>query len=86
MFLMERGAMANNYPIERYLDLYTCLILALATVLSIGLRPWLRAKWTTKEGETSVMIGREVYFWTLLIVSLISVGAASYSPFIYFRF
>lgn len=86
MFFFERGSMADFYPIERYLDTYTGLILAIAAVLSIGFRPWAGKRLSAVVGSMVLIAGREVYFWTLLLVSIISVGAASYSPFIYFRF
>jgi len=86
MFMFERGDLTHLYPIERYLNSYSGLILGIAAVLSIGLRPWLSGKVSSSDVSAAAFVLREGFFWILLLGSIISIGAASYSPFIYFRF
>ena len=86
MFLFERGAEAGFHPLARYLDAYLVVVMAIAAVFSIGLRPWVLAR-LEGQGEAPVLrFAGEAWFWVLFLVSIVSVGAASYSPFIYFRF
>jgi alginate O-acetyltransferase complex protein AlgI len=80
MVLWERGDLAAAYPVARYVDLYAVLILMVAAALSVALHPWLRARVALPR------IAAQAWFWILFAITLISVGAASYSPFIYFRF
>ena len=80
MFLFRSGPEAVFHPVTRYLDAYTIVIAAMAMPLSVGLRPWLEHHFTLGT------MASEVRFWALFGLAIVSVGAASYSPFIYFRF
>lgn len=86
MFLLERSEMAALYPVARYCDPYVLVVLVVACLLSIGLRPWLNDKLAAQTDGPVLRVGREAWFWIVFGTSIISVGAASYSPFIYFRF
>lgn len=86
MLGLETGAAAMFYPMARYADPYVWLILALGVALSVPVISGpLRAR------IAALPAGRQVWiigqgFWALFAITLVSVGAASYSPFIYFRF
>lgn len=86
MFLWNRGNEAVFYPVARYADTYVFAIMFLAAVVSIGLRPWLDGKITANFRIRSDGWISSVWFLLLFTLAVISVGAASYSPFIYFRF
>ena len=86
MFLFNRGGDADFYPVARYLDPYVICILVLAAVFSIGFRPWYARNIAAQTETAMTRLVGEVWFWALFALSIISVGAASYSPFIYFRF
>lgn len=80
MFLFESGPDAAFYPLARYLDAYAVLVAAVAICFSVGLRPWLERRFAPGP------VAAELRFWALFGLAVVSVGAASYSPFIYFRF
>lgn len=83
MLLAETGPLAHHFPIERFATPYVLILLVLGAALSLGLRPWLA---TRLEALPAPGLRTELWFWGLFVVTLVSVGAASYSPFIYFRF
>ena len=85
MFLMTSGPTAEFYPMARYLDAYITAVLMIGAVFSIPTAAWLQSK-AANAFPALAGVGREAMFWALFIVSVVSVGAASYSPFIYFRF
>ena len=85
MFLFASGPAADFHPVGRYLDGYLTIILLIGAVLSVPSAAWLQGR-AARAFPTLAAPGREALFWALLIASVASVGAASYSPFIYFRF
>jgi len=86
MFLGQRGAEAAFFPLARYVDAYIYCILALAMIVSVGLRPWLNEKFANHVPFLTGHFVSAMWFLALFALAIISVGAASYSPFIYFRF
>lgn len=80
MFLFRIGPEAVFHPLARYLDAYAIVVAAVGIPLSVGLRPWLERRLAPGA------IASELRFWILFVLAVLSVGAASYSPFIYFRF
>lgn len=86
MVLWEVGSEAVFYPLVRYFDGYFATVMMLGIVLSVGFVPWLRDRLGRSSPERLLSVGREFWFWALFLITLVSVGAASYSPFIYFRF
>jgi alginate O-acetyltransferase complex protein AlgI len=80
MFLFRNGPEAVFHPLTRYLDAYAIVVAAVAIPISVGLRPWLERRFAPGA------MASEVRFWALFVLAIVSVGAASYSPFIYFRF
>ncbi|WP_436398714.1 MBOAT family O-acyltransferase [Roseobacter sp. S98] len=80
MFLFRSGPEAVFHPLTRYLDAYAIAVAAVAIPVSVGLRPWLERRFPLG------IMASEVRFWALFGLAILSVGAASYSPFIYFRF
>jgi len=86
MLLGQSGELAQFYSIGRYLDAYMATILVLAIVLAF---PVVNIFYTTSMDAVSPSLQRRLYaimYWVIFGVTVISVGAASYSPFIYFRF
>lgn len=86
MFLLERGNAAEFYPLARYFSGYVGIILVTAAVFSVGARPKMSDFLTPHMSGAAQGVLREGTFWLLFFLSVVSVGAASYSPFIYFRF
>lgn len=86
MFLGETGARAAFHPFSRYVDGYVVFIFALAVMFSIPLGNWVGPRLRSALGERPVRGLIIAGLWACFILSLVSVGAASYSPFIYFRF
>jgi len=86
MFLFNHGQEAGFYPLVRYIDSYVLLVMVIASVTSIGLRPWCAQHLQNRTSQLTQKLSIELGFWVLFGLSIISVGAASYSPFIYFRF
>ncbi|WP_420862198.1 MBOAT family O-acyltransferase [Algirhabdus cladophorae] len=86
MFQLQSGTMADFYPVGRYLDAYVLCIMAIGIVASVGFRPWCAAKIAATASPRIQRLSNEIWFWALFVAAIISVGAASYSPFIYFRF
>ena len=85
VFLFASGPAADFHPVGRYLDGYLAIILLIGAVLSVPSAARLQGR-AARAFPTLAAPGREALFWALLIASVASVGAASYSPFIYFRF
>lgn len=86
MFLFNHGPEAVFYPLTRYIDSYVVLVMIIACAVSIGLRPWCAQYVQSRTSQATQKLSIELGFWMLFALSIISVGAASYSPFIYFRF
>ena len=86
MTLGRTGPLAHYYPVERYMDGYVLIVMGLAMVFSVGLRPWLSDLIAAARPYPYMRQFREVWFWLVFVAALVSVGATSYSPFIYFRF
>jgi alginate O-acetyltransferase complex protein AlgI len=82
----QTGPEAGAYPLERYLDGYVLLVLAVGAVLSVPVARWLRGRAQAGLGPQGVTVGVQVGVLVLFAAAVVSVGAASYSPFIYFRF
>lgn len=80
----QSGAAADFYPVARFLDAYVMLVMIAGVLFSTPFAGWLRRRIILSGLVAQVM--PLMLFWLLFLVSLISVGAASYSPFIYFRF
>lgn len=85
MLLFASGPAAEFHPAARYLDSYLTLVLLIGAVFSIPTAAWLERR-AAQALPALAAPGREIVFWVLLIASVVSIGAASYSPFIYFRF
>jgi len=86
MIFGTSGAQAALYPLARYFDGYMLTVMLVGAAFSAPLSSWLidRARTTLPEtGQVALRLGT---LSLLFAVSLVSVGAASYSPFIYFRF
>lgn len=88
MVLGRAGAEADFYPLARYLDLYVGILILIASALSVGAAKWFLPPSEPADGSSSPRMTfiQEGWFWILFLGTLISVGASSYSPFIYFRF
>ena len=86
MLLGTTGPQAGFHPLARYADAYVLVVMLTGAVLSAPLAPRLIAR--LREGLPGPAIGalRTCVLWALFLTALISLGAASYSPFIYFRF
>lgn len=86
MLLGQSGATAELYPWIRYCDGYVLLILCIGAIFSMPTARWLRGQLVerlpAKVSGSVLALG----FVSLFVISVVSVGAASYSPFIYFRF
>lgn len=81
MLLGVHGAEAFAHPVWRYLDAYVITVMAVGVAFSTPLpaRAWARAT----EALPALSL---VWTWGLFLAALVTLGAASYSPFIYFRF
>lgn len=84
MLAGQSGSAAAFYPLAKYLDTYVAMVLIFGAIFALPTVPWMRKK--IEEGSPFKAVSREVVFVVLFAASLISIGAASYSPFIYFRF
>lgn len=86
MLGLQSGVQAGLYPLARYADGYSLALLALGAVLSV---PFTMA--ATRAGFARLPATLQaplaiIGVGLLFLAALISVGAAAYSPFIYFRF
>lgn len=86
MFLFERGQDAMFYPVSRYLDWSLYPVIAAAILLSAPMSTWLRMLRLPVVSPAETVTGRIVVFWSVLALSILSIGAINYSPFLYFRF
>jgi hypothetical protein len=86
MFLLERGDAAEFYPMARYFSGYVGITLVTAAVFSVGGRPKMSDFLTPHMSGAAQGVLSAGTFWVLFVLSVVSVGTASYSPFIYFRF
>ncbi len=86
MLLGQRGSQADIFPLDRFFDAYIAVILGLAMLFCIPVGHWLR--WHLVERLPARAAGAVLSagMLTLFAVAVVSAGAASYSPFIYFRF
>jgi alginate O-acetyltransferase complex protein AlgI len=83
--LGAHGDAAELYPLARYLDGYVVAVLAIGAALSVPLAAAL-ARAGERLPAPLPAIGRIGVLWLLFGAAVVSLGAASYSPFIYFRF
>jgi alginate O-acetyltransferase complex protein AlgI len=86
MFLFERGELAAYFPFARYFDAHLLAVLIAASILSVPVANWRRLIRLPDQADARVASSRIAMFWILLAASIISVGASSYTPFLYFRF
>jgi alginate O-acetyltransferase complex protein AlgI len=86
MFTWSSGDMAHLYPMERYLNLYIAAVLIAAMVLSVPIGPALYQKLGDILGNSGRTFLVVAGVWALFAISVVSVGATSHSPFLYFRF
>jgi alginate O-acetyltransferase complex protein AlgI len=86
MLFGNTGALAHHFPIGRYLDTYVATVLVVACLFAFPLASLIRQRVTEILAPRTLGYVRAASFWGLFVVAIISIGAASYSPFIYFRF
>ncbi len=86
MLLGQTGELAHHFPLQRYLDGYVAFVLTIACVLSFPMSGWVRQQLATGLSPVGYRLVQTAAYWCMFILTMISVGAASYSPFIYFRF
>jgi alginate O-acetyltransferase complex protein AlgI len=79
------GVDAALYPLARYLDPYVAMVMIVGAALSVPLAATL-ARAGERLPAPLPAIGRIGVLWLLFVCAVVSLGAASYSPFIYFRF
>ena len=82
----ETGVDAGLYPLARYLDGYVATVLIVGAALSAPLVAVMARAAQRQLSAPTVVAGRTVILWLLFGAAVVSLGAASYSPFIYFRF
>jgi len=85
MFIPGVHEAAFLYPVERFVNGYVLFTLLLAVIFSMPVGQWLKVRyssWNTGVGR----YGYAGFVTTIFCLSIVAAGAASYSPFIYFRF
>lgn len=86
MIWWTAGHQAALYPLARYADAYVLGLLLIGAVLSVPLLPEAVRRRIATLPEAGQRLAVTAGFWVLFALSVVSVGAAAYSPFIYFRF
>lgn len=86
MFSSGTGDAALMFPMERFIDSYVVFTLALALIFSMPVGSWLRHRLTASNHFTLGRFGYTGFVASIFLLSVAAAGAASYSPFIYFRF
>jgi alginate O-acetyltransferase complex protein AlgI len=75
--------------ISFYLNYSSISAIVLGVVFSMPLFPYLKLTIKNSHSSVKVLVGNvsiEVFYFSVLILSLINVASGSYNPFIYFRF
>lgn len=86
MFMPGMGETAPLYPMERFINGYVFFTLTLAVVFSMPVGRWLSARFASADGGGLRRYSYSGFIATIFCLSVVAAGAASYSPFIYFRF
>ena len=86
MLLWKSGALSHFHPLERYVDAYVVGLTLFAAALSVPLLSGAARMALSGLSSAQKSVAITTGFWILFVVTIVSVGAASYSPFIYFRF
>lgn len=86
MLLWQSGSLSQFHPLVRYVDGYVIGLAILGALLAVPLLSGPVNQWvsTLPMRQRSALVA--VGFWALFCFTIVSVGSASYSPFIYFRF
>ncbi|WP_138467732.1 MBOAT family protein [Poseidonocella sp. HB161398] len=84
--LGRTGPEAGFYPAASFFDAYILTVMAAGACLCVPVVPRLEAWLRPRLPGAGWVAGRTVMAWGLFSASIVSLGAASYSPFIYFRF
>lgn len=85
MFIPGEHETAFLYPLERFINGYVLFTLILAVIFSMPVGHWLRARNASSNAGVR-RYGYPGFVATIFCLSVVAAGAASYSPFIYFRF
>ena len=80
------GPTAGFHPLARYLDGYVLTVMLAGAAFAGPLAPWLAHRLHTGLPSAAFVTLRTGVIWGLFLAALVSLGAAAYSPFIYFRF
>lgn len=80
------GPQAGLHPLARYADGYIFAVMALGAAFSVPLFQACTEAARARLSPGAFGLTRVAVLWILFLAALVSVGAASYSPFIYFRF
>jgi alginate O-acetyltransferase complex protein AlgI len=86
MLTGARGAEAGLHPLARYADGYIFAVMLLGAAFSVPLLQALTGRARRALPPAGFGALRVAVLWALFAAALVLVGAASYSPFIYFRF
>lgn len=85
MFLPGTSDTASLYPLGRFIDGYVIFTLAMAVIFSMPVGRWLSTRFSSPDNGLR-RYGYASFVATIFCLSVVAAGAASYSPFIYFRF
>lgn len=86
MFAPGAGEAAALYPLERFINGYVLFTLLLAVIFSMPVGRWFARRFVQTDGGGLRRYGYSGFVATIFCLSVVAAGAASYSPFIYFRF
>jgi alginate O-acetyltransferase complex protein AlgI len=91
LFTPNAGINAVFYPLERYANSYIWFTLCLAVIFAMPTARYIGQALGRKGAFTPIQFniqscGNNISMLMLLLICVVVLGAASYSPFIYFRF
>lgn len=88
MFCFNMSANNMGYPLSYFFDYYELLLLIVALICTMPIFKNIKTYTLKKESTKNKFLGFmiNVYILILLILSISSIVASSYNPFIYFRF
>lgn len=86
MFIPGAGETALLYPVERFINGYVFFTLVIAAIFAMPVGNWLRERMTKSPLMSLSGYAYSGFVAAVFGLSIVAAGAASYSPFIYFRF
>ena len=86
MFLLSSGEISHLHPVGRYFSPFLLMVMCAGIIFSLPVMEQIRKGLDDRVWDRHARRIKEGAFAAMLFVSLVSVAAHSYSPFLYFRF